>query len=1226
MKTKKLQLLATASYRRMLSLFVITMLFTHCVKAITPTTDCSTGSGSKITVGAVGSCTNTAFNFNTSIGLPALTGSCVSAGTQDGWGWFTATSAYTKITTSGSNRNIALMVYSGSCGSLTLIGCADNANGSGSETVTIATTSGNNYFVRIVRRRGTGGTSNNNICIAQAAAPPANDACSGAIALTVNSTCVSVSGSTIGCLQSLAPATCSGNTAASALDVFYKFIANNTTQNVRVTGTGGFNPIVQAFSGDCSSLNSLGCINATGNNGTENLVLSGLTVGNTYYVRVYGRTNTGNFNICVSGTCLTPTLYNVGGGGTYCANAGAPAITLSGSQVGFSYQLRLNGTNTGSPVAGTGSALSFGAAPGNGTYTVQAANTGVSGCSALMNGNAVVSQFAVNQFTVCPSNINVNTDAGNCTALVNYTASATGQPSPSLSYTFSGATTGSGTGTGTGMQFNTGTTTVTITASNGCSADVQCAFDITVQDAENPSIGCVSNQQFCAVAGDVYTVPAISAQDNCGIASVSYSITGSTIRSGSGNDASGVFNEGISTVQFTVTDINGNTNQCSFTVTILPVLPTPGLISGPTDACPLVGSTNPTTYSIAPVAGAQTYTWTVPVGTTIVSGQGTNSIQVLFDNSFALTNSRFRVVAESATACTSQPSVLEVLKIIPGIPVAINGPTNVCPFIGQPANAVYSVAPVPNATSYLWVVPAGATIVSGQGTASVSVSFTSFTSGSIRVTATANCGSRSPRSLTLTKLVPSAPAAINGPVNVCQYLGNNVQATYSIDAVTNATSYVWTVPAGVTIVSGQGTTSINVTFAANYTTGAIKVKSVSNCSMSSDRSLTVLTTTYAAPGAISGPSDACSYITTGSTATYTIRKVNNAPAYLWSVPSGATIVDHPAGIGVNDTIIEVLYNNNLLNNSLVSVQTTGCATSVPSTLTITRLAATTAVPGLINGPRSLCEYMVSPSQPNGATATYSIRKVNNAVAYLWLAPANATIVAHPAGLGVNDTIVEVIYNNQFTSGVLNVAASSGCGFGGNRSLNVTRFTPSAVGAIDVIQLTDCPNRQFSYSLANLPGNSTGVQWTVPAEGTIVSGQGTTSIIVDYPSTAVNGTITATAQSNCGISAPRLVSVKLAACINSFKGAKAGKNADIKQEGTAMSIFPNPSTTDFNLQVITAGAEKITVRISDMQGRQIRKFTVLPNETVKFGSELKAGIYQVEITSGDKVRTQRIMKL
>ncbi|MEI2748105.1 MAG: hypothetical protein V9E88_05035 [Ferruginibacter sp.] len=332
-------------------------------------------------------------------GSQPLTGSCVSAGTQDGWGWFTATSAYTKITTSGSNRNIALMVYSGSCGSLTLIGCADNANGSGSETVTIATTSGSNYFVRIIRRRGTGGTSNNNICVAEAPAPPANDACSGAVSLTVNSSCVSVSGSTIGCLQSLAPATCSGNTATSALDVFYKFVANNTSQTVRVTGTGGFNPIVQAFSGSCSSLNSLGCINATGNNGTENLVLTGLTVGTTYFVRVYGRTSTGNFTICVTGNCLSATTYNVGGGGSYCANTVAPAITLSGSQIGFSYQLRLNAVNTGSPVAGTGSALSFGPAPGSGNYTVQATNTGVSGCSTLMNGNAVVSVFTANQFT-----------------------------------------------------------------------------------------------------------------------------------------------------------------------------------------------------------------------------------------------------------------------------------------------------------------------------------------------------------------------------------------------------------------------------------------------------------------------------------------------------------------------------------------------------------------------------------------------------------------------------------------------------------------------------------------------------------------------------------------------------------------------------------------------------------------------------------------------------------
>jgi hypothetical protein len=92
---------------------------------------------------------------------------------------------------------------------------------------------------------------------------------------------------------------------------------------------------------------------------------------------------------------------------------------------------------------------------------------------------------------------------------------------------------------------------------------------------------------------------------------------------------------------------------------------------------------------------------------------------------------------------------------------------------------------------------------------------------------------RAQRTLTLSKLTPSAPAAISGSTSACSFLGTNQEVTYSIAPVANAASYTWTLPANVTLVSGQGTTSIVVKFGTNYVSSNFKVKSVSNCFTSS---------------------------------------------------------------------------------------------------------------------------------------------------------------------------------------------------------------------------------------------------------------------------------------------------------------------------------------------------------------------------------------------------------
>lgn len=74
-------------------------------------------------------------------------------------------------------------------------------------------------------------------------------------------------------------------------------------------------------------------------------------------------------------TCVEPITYTVTGGGVYCASGSGVPVGLSNSQVGVSYQLKLNGNNQGSALAGTGNILDFGLQTAAGTYTVEASNT-----------------------------------------------------------------------------------------------------------------------------------------------------------------------------------------------------------------------------------------------------------------------------------------------------------------------------------------------------------------------------------------------------------------------------------------------------------------------------------------------------------------------------------------------------------------------------------------------------------------------------------------------------------------------------------------------------------------------------------------------------------------------------------------------------------------------------------------------------------------------------------
>ena len=97
-------------------------------------------------------------------------------------------------------------------------------------------------------------------------------------------------------------------------------------------------------------------------------------------------------------------------------------------------------------------------------------------------------------------------------------------------------------------------------------------------------------------------------------------------------------------------------------------------------------------------------------------------------------------------------------------------------------------------------------------------------------------GNSGSQTLTTSVPTPATPGAISGTASQCPSLTGQV---YSVSAVTNATTYNWTVPTGWTITSGAGTTAITVTTGSTGQNGNITVTAGNACGTSAASSLAV---------------------------------------------------------------------------------------------------------------------------------------------------------------------------------------------------------------------------------------------------------------------------------------------------------------------------------------------------------------------------------------------------
>ena len=227
---------------------------------------------------------------------------------DDVWYRFTATLTSHIIRVQGSaNFDAVIQLLSDACDG-TPVDCQDMVSQGGLESlVANGLTVGQEYLIRVFHWAATPpATPTFTICVT-GVYPPPNDDCANAIELLPSPSCNPIAGTTESASASIPGlVTCSGFNGNPNDDVWYSFVATSTDHTVNVTPSSGFDPVVQLRDGSAGCNGSPIICLAEGSTGQAvSLDFTGLTVGNTYFLRVfhYAATNptTPTFSICLIG-------------------------------------------------------------------------------------------------------------------------------------------------------------------------------------------------------------------------------------------------------------------------------------------------------------------------------------------------------------------------------------------------------------------------------------------------------------------------------------------------------------------------------------------------------------------------------------------------------------------------------------------------------------------------------------------------------------------------------------------------------------------------------------------------------------------------------------------------------------------------------------------------------------------------------------------------------------
>ncbi len=269
-----------------------------------------------------------------------------------------------------------------------------------------------------------------------------------------------------------------------------------------------------------------------------------------------------------------------------------------------------------------------GGSPSNGTYSGTAVNGTTFDPSAAGLGDHVIT-YTYTDGNGC-SNTATQTITVYAATTVSLTLPTTTACVAQTSITLGGGSPANGTYSGIGVTGTTfdpsaagvGTHTITYTYAdaNGCGNSATASIEVgSIPTAYSTITGAA---EVCIGASQTYSITAIATAD-----SYTWSVPSDwTISAGQGtNRITVIGGSAAGDICVTASNSCGDNSQECLGVSPIEIPVQPGLIIGSEDACE---NTTAISYSIDPVAEADSYTWSVPSGWSVTNNGSTNSILV----------------------------------------------------------------------------------------------------------------------------------------------------------------------------------------------------------------------------------------------------------------------------------------------------------------------------------------------------------------------------------------------------------------------------------------------------------------------------------------------------------------------------------------------------------------------------------------------------------------------
>ena len=456
------------------------------------------------------------------------------------------------------------------------------------------------------------------------------------------------------------------------------------------------------------------------------------------------------------------------------------------------------------------------------------------------------------------------------------------------------------------------------------------------------------------------------------------------------------------------------------------------------------------------------------------------------------------VIGTNSGGCSATSNAIAVtVNPRPDAAGAISGEVSVCRNVTRP----YTIAAIPNATSYTWSATNGATIT-GSGT-TINIGFGNAGTSSITVYGVNSCGNGAPSTINVavsTSSTPGAAGTISGNNQVCR---GGIGYTYTVSPVTNATSYIWTYSGTGAVISGTGN-SVTVDFLPGATNGNLRVAGTNGCATGTQSSNFSITT-YQPPAAIINPANPST--------------CSGTPVSIIATPSGGiTPYTHSwtgtgAGSLSSTTIPNPLFNSGMggaYDLTYTVTDNRGCSGSANAMVTVFQAPVADAGPDV----DAICTG-VSPITMTGATAGGSYSGIPT-----W-SGAGGTWTQNP-----DPVLATFTPSTPFgtTTARLTLTGTNGCSNTfDTRIISWSSASPQP-GAFTASSAIVCQGETgVIYTVPNDPQAIT-YNWTyTTGSGAVITGTGN-SVTVDFSSTATSGSLNVTAINSCGASVPRSIAV------------------------------------------------------------------------------------------------------